>query len=192
MNTPQKRISWYTACNVDEHYVLKTLCFETYFCYQEITTVFKMLEKGANRKTMEFIKGKCKCLYLGKNYPRHQYCLGVKKLESGFAERDLGVLMDTKLNMNQECAFAAEVANSSLGCISRSVASRLRQVILPLYSALVGHIWSAGFSSGLPSTCQAELSPVNATKMTKGWEHLSYEERLRELQFRLEKGDRWI
>lgn len=74
------------------------------------------------------------------------------------------------MNMNQECAFAAEVANSSLGCIRRSVANRLRQVILPLYSALVGHIWSAGFSSGLPSTCQAELSPAKGHKDDQGVE----------------------
>jgi len=67
----------------------------------------------------------------------HQYRLGVDLLECISVERYLGLLVDDRLTMSQQWALAAKKANGILGCIRKSVASRSRQVLLPLYSALV-------------------------------------------------------
>jgi len=67
----------------------------------------------------------------------HQYILGANSLEISFAEKDLGVLVDTKLNISQKSALLAKLTNVILGCIRRGVAVVLREVILSLSSALM-------------------------------------------------------
>lgn len=49
---------------------------------------------------MKLKKSKCQMLYQGKVNPRFTYKLGVKRLENSPKERNLGILIDAKLNGN--------------------------------------------------------------------------------------------
>ncbi|GAB0190214.1 hypothetical protein GRJ2_001486700 [Grus japonensis] len=140
---------------------------------------------------MKFNKDKCKVLHLVKDNPSEQHRLVSMWLESNSVERELGVLVDSKLNTSEQCAAAAKKANRMLGCINKGITSRDKEVIITLYSALVRphleycvQLWSSLYKKDVG---RLERVQRRATRMIKGLGSLAYEEGLRQLDlFNLE------
>ena len=97
------------------------------------------------------------------------------------------MLVDERFNMSWQRSLAVEKANYSiLGFIKRSITSRLSEVILPLYSALVRLYLEYCVPFWGPHHKDIELLELvqrRATKMIRGLENLPSEDRLRDLGF---------
>ncbi|KAK4823752.1 hypothetical protein QYF61_006048 [Mycteria americana] len=112
-----------------------------------------------------FRKAKCQVLHFSHNDPMQHYRLGEEWLESCPAEKDLGVLVNSRLNMNQQCAQLALVRPHLEYCVQ---------------------FWAPHYKRDIEVL---ERVQRRATKLVKGLENKSYEEWLRELEKRRLRED---
>uniref|UniRef100_A0A8C3FZL9 Reverse transcriptase domain-containing protein n=1 Tax=Chrysemys picta bellii TaxID=8478 RepID=A0A8C3FZL9_CHRPI len=143
------------------------------------------LVNWSNSNRMKFNSEKCKVMHLGINNKNFSYKLGTHRLEVMEEEKDLGILVDHRMAMSRQCDVAVKKANAVLGCIWRGISSRDKEVLVPLYKALVRphleycvQFWSPMFKK---DEIKLERVQRRATRMIRGMENLSYERRLEEL-----------
>ena len=66
------------------------------------------LERWAENNRMKFNRDKCQVLHLGKRKQMHSYKIGDTWLSNTTSEKGLGIVVDHKLNMSQQCDVAAK------------------------------------------------------------------------------------
>ncbi|XP_041325761.1 triadin isoform X2 [Pyrgilauda ruficollis] len=150
------------------------------------------LERWAQVILMKFNNAKCEVLHLVWGSPKNNFRLGREWKEASAGEKDLGLLVDERLDMTQQCVLEVKKAVCILGCSKSSVASTSKEVILSLYSALVRpqleycvQDWEPEHKKDVDMLEQVQKGVI---KLSTGLEHISYEDRLREMgQFSLEK-----
>ena len=120
----------------------------------------------------------------------YQYWLEIDLLESS-AKKDMHILVDNRLTMSVQCALVAKKVSGILVCIAKDVSSRCRRLSCSLLCP--GEVTSEALCLVLMSSIQesqsfSRKSPVGSHKVTRGLEHLPYEESLGDLRlFSLEK-----
>ena len=108
-----------------------------------------------------------------------KHTLGIAQLESSSVETVLGVLVDTKLNMSQQCALTAKKTNVIFRWIRQSIAIRSREVIISLFLTLARlYLNSSVLGSSVQQRCGATGESAEArwwrvhstSPMMKDWE----------------------
>ena len=158
----------------------------------------KRLSQWSEDWQMLFNTEKCSVMHIGKKNKNHKYELGGKELKITTEERDLGVIMHYSLKPSRQCAEAAKKGNRILGLMKRTIVSRDKDIITRLYKTLVRpHLeycvqaWNPFLKKDIEIL---ERVQRRATKMIKGCQKLSYEDRLKRcglttLEKRRERGD---
>ncbi|PKU39172.1 hypothetical protein llap_10525 [Limosa lapponica baueri] len=141
------------------------------------------LEKWTCVNLMRFSKAKCRVLRLGQGNPWYQHGLGDGGMESSPEEKDLGVLLDEKLDMSQQrgswAAWPQQCGQRGEG--GDSATAPLWGDTTPVLPPALGPPTTEGHGP-------VGVGPEEAREVVGGLEPLCCEDRLRELGgFSLEK-----
>lgn len=135
---------------------------------------------------MAFNAKKCKIMHFGRNNINFDYNIGNQTLVKVHEEKDLGILVSDNFKVAKQVERACCNANRTLGSIRRSFVSRDKDVILPLYKALVRpqleycvQAWRPYYQKDID---KLEAVQRRATKLIDGMKGLEYNERLKILK----------
>ena len=169
---------------------------------EELQHTIEALVEWSNTWQLKFNGGKCKVLHIGKNNPQYEYFIsedGVfKKLESTTSEKDLGIFVDPLLSFEDHINSVVKRARSISGLIIRTITFKSKEIMVPLFKALVRPILEYGNVVWCPKKKRhielIESVQRNFSKCIIGMRELNYEERLKalklpSLEFRRLRGD---
>ena len=95
------------------------------------------LVKWSEKWQMILNFGKCKCIYIGHGNIDEEYKMGDAILGRTTQEKDLGVTFRADMKVSEQCGIAASKGNQILGLIKRTIMYKEKQLIVPLYKAIV-------------------------------------------------------
>ena len=151
---------------------------------------------------LHFNSSKCKILHVGENNPKHKYFIGNgdlrHEIETTSLEKDLGVFVDSDLNFESHIEYIVKRASSKKATILRNFSYRSKNVLIPLYKALVrpileyaNTVWDSSYKGQIKLIESVQRS---FTKHILEVKNLPYEDRLRKLglpsqEYRRFRGD---
>ena len=140
----------------------------------------------ANKWKMEFNVDKCKIMHLGHNNPKATYSMGGSNLQETEEERDLGVIIDNKLDFGSHIRSIVGKANKVLGMIKVSFSCLNIPMMYNLYTALVRplleycvQVWSPYKKKYINLI---EKVQRRATRMVPSLKKLKYNQRLKKMK----------
>ena len=120
--------------------------------FGSISSDITALEKWTEDWQIEFNVDKCSEMHLGSNNIEKEYKMNTNIIKKVKEEKDLGVLVDSKLQFKQHIDNVCNNANKTLGIIKRNFKNLSRKSFVLLYKALVrskleyaNAIWSPMF-----------------------------------------------
>ena len=95
------------------------------------------LVKWSEKWQMLFNFGKCKCIHIGYGNMDEEYKMGDAVLGRTTQEKDLDVTFSADMKVSEQCGIAASKGNQILGLIMITITYKEKQLIVPLYNAIV-------------------------------------------------------
>ena len=140
------------------------------------------LVKWSEKWQILFNFGKCKCIHIGHGNMDEEYKMGDAVLGRTTQGKDLGVIFSADLNISEQCGIAASKGNQILRLIGRTITYKEKQLIVPLYKAIIRphleHCIQAWRPYRKKDIDKLERIQRRATKMIPELRYLSYESRL--------------
>ena len=158
----------------------------------------KRIQDWAKKWKMEFNVDKCKIMHIGGKNPKYEYNMNGTKLTETKEEKDLGVIIDCRLEFDRHIKNIVARANRTLGMIRISFECMDKSMFLNLYKGLVRPLLEYCVQAWSPykrkyidliegvqrraTRLVPEFRRIFYDKKLKLWRRMTYEERLAELK----------